>query len=160
MRAFVSIMAAAGLCCLSPTVGHAAGDATAEEVLRKWAVALSEGSVDKMAAFYEDSEDVLAIQSAGRVRGGPAEIRKEYGAAFQEVVFERATLADLSVRQSGDVAWATCELRANTIRNSDNTKLTLRVYTSFVLKFSGRTWKIVLEQSTPIAGIPRVKLRE
>lgn len=102
MRAFVSIMVVAGLCCLFPIDAHAAGNATAKEVLHEWAVALSGGSVDKMVAFYEDSKDVLAIQSTGRVRKGAAEIRKEYEAAFAEVVFEKATLANLTVRQSGD----------------------------------------------------------
>jgi len=159
MKAFVSIIGVAGLCCLVPVASRAADDTTAKAVLYKWAGTLTHGSVDKMVSFYEDSRDVLAIQSTGRVRKGAAEIRKEYEAAFAEVQFEGASLADLVVRRSGDVAWATGELRADTIRRSDSTQWTLRVYTSFVLKFSGETWKIVLEQSTPMAGVPRVKQR-
>ncbi|UCF13900.1 MAG: nuclear transport factor 2 family protein [Phycisphaerales bacterium] len=133
---------------------------TPEGFLREWASGLSEGSADDMTAFYEDSKDTLAIQSTGRMRKGTAEIRKEYESAFEEVVFERATLGDLTVRQNGDVAWATCRFKALTLHKVQNTKWTLEVYTSFVLKRSGKTWKIVLEQSTPIAGVPRVIPKE
>ena len=160
MRERVLTMAVTGLYCAFFIAGQAAGDTTAEDTLHEWAAAFSEASVEKMVGFYEDSKDVLAIQSTGRVRRGAAEIRKEYEAAFDEVIFDKVTLADLRVRQSGDVAWATCELRANTTRKSDTTGWTLRVYTSFVLKLSGDTWKIVLEQSTPIAGVARVKQRK
>ncbi len=133
---------------------------TPEGFLREWASGLSEGSVDDMTAFYEDSKDTLAIQSSGHMRKGTAEIRKEYQSAFEEVVFERVTLGDLTVRQNRDVAWATCRFKALTLHKVKNTKWTLEVYTSFVLKRSGKTWKIVLEQSTPIAGVPRVSPRE
>ena len=160
MRAFALTLVVVGLCCLFPMNGNAEDSTSAKETLHDWALAFRAGSVDEMVAFYEDSDDVLAIQSTGRVRKGTAGIREEYEAAFAEVIFEKATLANLTVRQSGNVAWATCELRANTVRVSDNTKWTLRVYTSFVLKLTGKTWEIVLEQSTPIAGIPRVTLRE
>ena len=134
--------------------------ATPEGFLREWASELSEGSADDMTAFYKDSKDTLAIQLTGRMRKGTAEIRKEYQAAFKEVIFERVTLGDLTVRQIGDVAWTTCRFKALTLHKVQNTKWTLQVYTSFVLKRSGKTWKIVLEQSTPIAGVSRVMPRE
>ena len=161
MKVIVSIMGVllAG-CGLPGSASVERRGTTPEGFLRQWAFALSEGTVDDMTAFYEDSSDTLAIQSTGRVRAGTAEIRKEYESAFEEVVFERVTLGDLTVRQSRDVAWATCRFEALTSRKVDHAKWTLEVYTSFVLKRSGKTWKIVLEQSTPIAGVPRVRPRE
>jgi ketosteroid isomerase-like protein len=131
-----------------------------EESLRAWASVLCKGSLADVVGFYDDSEDTLAIQSTGRVQKGITEIRKEYESAFEEVVFERVTLADLTVRQDGDAAWATCRFTARTSRRADKTKWTVEVYTSFVLKRSGKTWRIVLEQSTPIADVPRVRPRE
>ena len=161
MKVIVSIMGVllAG-CSLLGSASVERRGTTPEGFLREWASALSEGSVDGMTAFYKDSKDTLAIQSTGRVREGTAEIRKEYESAFGEVVFERITLGDLTVRQSRDVAWATCRFKALTLHKVENTKWTLEVYTSFVLKRSGKTWTIVLEQSTPIAGVPRVSPRE
>jgi sugar phosphate isomerase/epimerase/ketosteroid isomerase-like protein len=132
------------------------GGTKAESVLQAWASELGKGNADDMTAFYEESEDTIVIQSTGRVRKGTSEIRKEYLAAFAEVVFERVTLGDLTVRQHGNVAWATCRFKALTSHRVTHTKWTLEVYTSFVLKQSNNTWKIVLEQSTPIAGVPRV----
>ncbi len=128
--------------------------------LREWASGLSAGSVDDTIAFYQDSKATLAIHSTGRMRRGTAEIRKEYQSAFAEVVFERVTLGDLTVRQNRDVAWATCRFKALTLVKANNTKWTLEVYNSFVLQRSGKKWKIVLEQSTPIAGVSRVSPRE
>ncbi|MCP4451296.1 MAG: TIM barrel protein [Planctomycetes bacterium] len=136
------------------------GGTTAENFLQAWASGLGKGSADDMTAFYEDSKDTLAIQSTGRVCKGTAEVRKEYESAFAEVIFERVTLGNLTVRQHGDVAWATCRFKALTSHRVTNAKWTLEVYTSFVLKQSGNTWKIVLEQSTPIAGVPRVSPQE
>jgi len=135
-------------------------ETTPDAFLREWASGLSAGSADDTIAFYEDSKDTLAIQSTGRMRKGTAEIRKEYQSAFAEVVSERVTLGDLRVRQNRDVAWATCRFKALTLLKANDTKWSLEVYTSFVLKRSGKTWKIVLEQSTPIAGVPRVSPRE
>ncbi|NQV36272.1 MAG: TIM barrel protein [Phycisphaeraceae bacterium] len=134
--------------------------ATAESFLQAWASGFGKGSVDDMTAFYEDSKDTFVIQSTGRARKGTADIRKEYQSAFEEVVFERVTLGDLTVRQQGDMAWATCRFKALTSHRVTHTKWTLEVYTSFVLKRFDNTWKIVLEQSTPIAGVPRVSPQE
>ena len=160
MKVLVSIMGVllAGYCLLATASVEQRG-ITPEDFLREWASGLGEGSVDDMTAFYEDSKNTLAIQSTGHMRKGTAEIRKEYQSAFKEVDFERVTLKDLTVRQNRDVAWATCRFKAQTLHKLKNTKWTLEVYTSFVLKRSGKTWKIVLEQSTPIAGVPRVSPR-
>ncbi|MHC4560894.1 MAG: YybH family protein [Planctomycetota bacterium] len=161
MKVIVSIMGVllAGYGLLASTSVEQRGT-TPEGFLREWVSGLSKGSVDDMTAFYEDSKETLAIQSTGRIRKGTAEIRKEYQSAFEEVVFERVTLGDLTVRQNRDIAWATCRFKALTSHKVKNTKWTLEVYTSFVLRRSSKTWKIVLEQSTPIAGVPRVSPRE
>jgi uncharacterized protein (TIGR02246 family) len=145
--------------------GVSAGEATAAsddaaKFLHDYAASLTAHDADKTAAFYEDSDDVVAIQSTGRVCKGMAQVRAEYVAAFEEVVFTSVTLNDLVVRQTGDVAWATCTLKAETVRNADPSKWSLEILTSFVIRRCGDTWKIVLEQSTPKAGVPRVQRRE
>ena len=161
MKAIVSIMGVllAGYGLLASASVEPQG-ITPEGFLEAWASGLGKGSADDMTAFYEDSKDTLAIQSTGRVRKGTVEIRKEYESAFEEVVFERVTLGDLTVRQHGNMAWATCRFKAVTALRVTHTKWTLEVYTSFVLKRVNNTWKIVLEQSTPIAGVPRVSPQE
>jgi ketosteroid isomerase-like protein len=128
-----------------------------KEFLEHWAESLLDGKLDRTVAFYEDSKEVVAIQSSGKVRKGIAEIRKEYQAAFDEVEFEKVSLKSLSVRQNGGVAWATCEFKADTRVKADQRAWLLHVRSSFVLERSGKSWKIVLEHFSPIAGIPRVQ---
>ena len=128
-----------------------------KESLQQWAGSLLDGKLDETVAFYEDSKEVVAIQSTGKVRKGTAQIRKEYQAAFGEVVFEKVSLESLSVRQNGDVAWATCEFKADTRVKADQRAWLLHVRSSFVLERSAESWKIVLEHFSPIAGIPRVQ---
>ena len=131
-----------------------------EKFLEEWAASLKTGDVNKTAGLYEDSNDVVAIQSTGNVRKGIGEIRKEYENAFNEVTFEKVELQNLIIRQQGQIAWASCRLKADTKVRQSNAAWILEIYTSFVLKHSGGQWRIVLEQSTPIAGIPRVRPRQ
>ena len=134
-------------------------DKTVENFLKEWTASLQTGNVDQMAGLYEDSNDVTIIQSTGRIQKGIAEIRKEYEKAFDEVVFEKAELKNITIRNQGDVAWATCRFRADTSTKLENSAWTLEIFTSFVLKHTGGKWSIVLEQSTPIADIPRIRAR-
>ena len=128
-----------------------------KEFIEQWAESLLDGKLDETVGFYEDSKEVVAIQSTGKVRKGITQIRKEYQAAFDEVVFHEVSLELLSVRQSGDVAWATCEFKADTRLKADQTAWVLHVRSSFVLERSAKSWKIVLEHFSPIAGVPRVQ---
>ena len=115
---------------------------------------------DDTLAFYEESEEVVAIQSSGHMWKGISRIRKEVQGRFGQIVIQNVTLGSLLVRQHGDVAWATCELRGNMLLKSDNTEWTWQVRTSFVLRRSGKTWKIVLEHSSPLADVPRLQPRK
>ena len=112
-----------------------------------------------MVSLYEDSNDVIVIQSTGKIRKGIGEIRKEYESAFHEVVFEKAELENLIIRHDGDLAWAACRFRADTKTKQDNSTWILEIYTSFLLKRTNGKLRIILEQSTPIDGIPRVRPR-
>ena len=128
-----------------------------KEFLQQWGGSLLDGKLDETVAFYEDSKEVVAVQSTGQVRKGIGEIRKEYQAAFDEVVFQEVALESLSVRQNGDVAWATCEFVADTLLKADQSEWVLHVRSSFVLQRSEKRWKIVLEHFSPIAGVPRAQ---
>jgi ketosteroid isomerase-like protein len=63
------------------------------------------------------------------------------------------------VRQSGDIAWATCRLKAETVVHADKSPWTLEVRCSFVLKREKDDWKIALEHFSPIEDVPRVQRR-
>lgn len=144
----------------SAAISQNENDTTAQQFLKAWTGALQSGDIDRMMSLYEDSNDVIAIQSTGKICKGIIEIRKEYESAFNEVTFEKAELQNIMTRQNGDTVWTTCRFRADTNIKRDHSVWTLEILTSFVLKHTNNQWKIVLEQSTPIAGVPRVRPRK
>ena len=144
------------LACLS--LSAAADEAqSAKEFLLQWAEAVTAGDLDLVVAMYEDSEDVVAIESKGTVLKGIEQIRAMYEGAFKEVVFEKVTLDPLKVRASGGVAWAFCRLKASSRVNEDGTRWMLEIRGSFVLKRCEDSWEIALEHFATIAGVPRAR---
>lgn len=144
--------------CLA-TAEAGAKETSVEDALRQWAEVLRSSKVAEMVILYEDSEHVVALESSGKVRQGAAAVRKMYQEAFDEVVFKRTTFDALKVRESGDVAWATCRFKADTVVRADQSRWTLQIQGSFVLKREKGAWKIVLEHFSPIGGVPRVQRR-
>jgi ketosteroid isomerase-like protein len=112
-----------------------------------------------MTVFYEDSKEVVAWESSGKVRAGAAGVRQMYQDAFDEVVFDSAILEDLKVRQDRNIAWAHGRFKADTTVRADKSRWVLHVRSSFVLKRQGDTWKIVFEHFSPLADVPRVQPR-
>jgi ketosteroid isomerase-like protein len=141
---------------LANRVLSSAALATPDDALKSWAAALKRGAIEDVLKSYEDSKEVVTIQSSGRVRKGIAEVRKEWELAFNEVAFDDIALNDLVARRNGDVAWATCRFRALTTRKSDQARFKLEIDTSFALTRSADTWRIAFEPSTAIVDVPRV----
>ncbi len=134
--------------------------AAAKETLTRLCDALRSGEVAAVMKCYADSDDLVVIQSYGRIDKGVDRVRKMYKDSFDEVGFERVDLNDMVLKQVGDVAWASCRFIADTQRNVEKDKWRLEIQTSFVLQRKEGAWRIVLEQSTPIEDIPRVRPRD
>jgi uncharacterized protein (TIGR02246 family) len=160
MKKIIFIFVGIAIFSVSSLFAQNEQQAAVKKFLKEWAASLQTGDVNKIASLYDDSNDVIAIQSTGIVRKGIGEIRKEYENAFREVIFEKTELQNLIIRQQGQIAWASYQLKADTMVRQSGEAWILEIYTSFVLKHSGGQWRIVLEQSTPIAGIPRVRPRQ
>ena len=135
------------------------GGLTPQQALRAWADAMESSDLERTVGFYDDSSDTIVFLSWGEKRTGLQEIRKEYEAAFKDVVFDEVTLESLSVHRYGQVSWAASVFKADATRRSDLTQWCLHIRTSFVLRQRGDTWKIVLEHFSPIAGVPRAQRR-
>jgi ketosteroid isomerase-like protein len=142
---------------------HAAGTTTTgptgspESALKAWSDSFLTGSVDSVAACYGPEEDVVLIHSTGASQRGIDAIRKEYEAAFDEVTFEKTAYQPTGLWQEGDVAWATGRFTAGTCRKADRSHWILEIQTSFVLRAVDGAWKIALEHSTPLEGVPRIR---
>ncbi|MFQ5749279.1 MAG: YybH family protein [Planctomycetota bacterium] len=148
------LFAVAGCAVAGRTGSEATGSPKA--TLTAWADSLRLSDVDGMLAFYENSDEVAAFESYGRVRRGTSGIREMYEDAFGAVEFRRAWMDSLRVRQSGNVAWATCNLNSDTVLKADGAPWKLQIHGSFVLKKNGPSWRIVLGHFSSREGIPRV----
>jgi ketosteroid isomerase-like protein len=158
--AAVAVLPALGLSSAADEAAQDDGDKEPKQALERLADGLKRGDIDGTMACYADTDDVVAIQSYGRQAKGAKELRKLYADTFKEVTFERVDLAELSVKRHGDVAWATCRFSADTARKAEQDRWRLEIRTSYVLQRTAGGWKIVLEQSTPLEDVPRVRRRD
>lgn len=145
------------LTALILSANAATADESPTEFLQTWAAAWAESDVDRMMALYDSKKETMAIESLGRVRKGPAEIRNMYQVAFDELIFDSVSLRPITQGRHESVAWATCRYRANMRLKSDNTKLILEVLGTFVMKREHDAWKITLEHFSTIPDVPRVR---
>ena len=99
MKKCIFIFIAIVIFSVSSSFAQDEQQAAVEKFLDEWAASLQTGDVDKIAGLYEDSNDVIAVQSTGIVRKGIGEIRKEYENAFSEVTFEKVELQNITIRQ-------------------------------------------------------------
>jgi ketosteroid isomerase-like protein len=127
MMTWIRTSQAAALLIASVMTCVSASAASPEEILRDWTKAWRTSKVAAMTAFYEDSKDVVAWESSGKIRQGAAGIRQMYEDAFEEVVFDSAVLEELKVRQEGDIAWAHGRFKADTTVRADKSRWVLHV---------------------------------
>lgn len=142
------------------TGAHAEDSRSPRAFLQAWADAWHDSDVDRMMAFYDTSEETTAIESLGHVRKGPAEIRKMYRGAFDELIFDRVTLTSVTQGRNGDTAWATCRYKADIRLEGADEKFVLEVLGSFVMRKANDSWKITLEHFSTIPDVPRVRPAE
>ena len=150
---FLTLVAAFALVAGDETTA----DDSPAKFLETWAATWQTSDVDKMLAFYDTADQTLAIESLGHVRKGPAEIRKMYQGAFDELIFDRVTLKPISQGEQASVAWATCTYRAEIRLKEDGSKYILEARGSFVVRRDRNSWKITLEHFSTIPDVPRVR---
>ncbi|MCA9235357.1 MAG: nuclear transport factor 2 family protein [Planctomycetales bacterium] len=125
--------------------------------MQTWADAWESSDVDKMMTLYAPGKETIAIESMGHLRRGPAEIRKMYQGAFDELIFDRVTLTPIAQSQHDSIAWAAYRYKAEIRLKSDNAKYVIEVQGTFVLKKEDDSWKIAMEHFSTIPDIPRVR---
>jgi len=150
---FSSLLA---ILALGPANWAGADDSLAKS-MEAWAEAFQTSDVDKIMTLYDTAKETTAIESLGHIRRGPAEIRKMYRGAFDELIFDRVTLTPITQGQHGTVAWGSYHYRADMRLKSDNSKYVLEVRGSFVMKKKNGSWKITLEHFSTIPDVPRIR---
>jgi ketosteroid isomerase-like protein len=139
-----------------PCFGQDAGTSP-KEAVQRWAKALTAKEPAELLRFYAESEDLIVILSSGHQFKGYAEVKKVYEKSLREIVFFESEVAEVTAQQLQDMAWVTCRHRARFRVLADDDKFELQVRTTFVLKRQKNEWRIVLEHSSPIADVPRIR---
>jgi ketosteroid isomerase-like protein len=142
---------------LAGLTNSASAQDSPEAFLTTWAEAWQTSDVDKMMTFYDTAKETTAIESLGRIRRGPDEIREMYDGAFEEVIFDQVTITPIAGGQLDAVAWMTCRYKAESRLRADGSKFILEVLGSFVMKNDNGSWKITLEHFSTIPDVPRVR---
>jgi ketosteroid isomerase-like protein len=159
MRTISTALAVAIPCVLfatAPSRGEEQAPSPKDWLLT-WAKALDSGKLTEILPFYADSDDLVVIASSGDQHKGFAAVKKEYDKAFREVVFSDSEVSEVTVKRLDDVVWASYRHRYKLRVLADNTKWQAETRTTVVLKRNKKSWEIVLEHSSPIAGTPRIR---
>jgi ketosteroid isomerase-like protein len=139
-----------------PCFGQDAGPSP-KEAIQAWAKALTSKDPADVLRFYAESEDLIVIFSSGHQIKGYAVVKKLYDDSARRMAFYESEVSDVAAQRLADVAWVACRHRARYRELADGSKSQLEVRTTFVLKRHKDGWRIVLEHSSPIADVPRVK---
>ena len=131
-------------------------DQTPEKLIEQWAAAYNKNDPALLLAFYEQSEDVDVIISAGIRHHGFKAVRNAYTDDFKAVRFHDSKAINLSSRIIDNTALVTFEHQFKSRVVEDNSRWRIHVRPTSVLKRVKGTWKIVLEHSSPIRGTERV----
>ncbi|MEM7234094.1 MAG: nuclear transport factor 2 family protein [Planctomycetota bacterium] len=158
LTAFTSLIASVVLLTsLAPDEKKAPAKSSAETFLLDWGKRFEAGDIEKILACYESSKDLVTVHSVGRVIRGIEDARKYYVAGFRGIRFDSVELKKLQVKENGNTAWASCRFFAETSVVSNGDRYELEIFTTLVLERKKGQWKIVLEHSSTIEGVPRLK---
>lgn len=154
VRGATALLATIGA-CRAPAAAAANEDLAG--FVDAWRAAFVRGDVATMMACYERSADTVLSHSTGVVVRGFDAIAADYEAAFAGVVFTSAEFRADGWRRRGDTAWTNGRSMLTTRERESGRAWLLEIGTSLVLHRSGGVWRIALEHSTPLAGVPRIR---
>ena len=130
---------------------------SAEAYIKDWVATFNKNDPEQLMAFYDNSEQIEVIVSSGvRFRGYKA-VQKAYRGDQKILRHYDSTTKGISTRILGNTAIVTFEHLFKVRFLKDNAHWQLHVRTTSVLRRKEGKWKIVLDHSSPIQGIERMK---
>jgi ketosteroid isomerase-like protein len=120
-----------------------------------WVAAFNENKPEKMASFYENTEDLDMLVSAGLWHRGIGEIKKAYEKDEKSWAYYDSSSRNLRIRDLGDVALASFEHRFKLRSLDEDMKFQVHIRTTMTLRKIDSEWKIVSEHSSAIHGVER-----
>lgn len=130
-------------------------DLSPEQIIEKWAATFDKNDAERLSAFYDRSDELEVVVSAGVRHHGFEALKKAYVDDFEAVHFYDSHIIKPSTRILGDTAIVTFEHKFKVRFKEDQSRWQIHIRTTTVLKRMEGAWKIVLEHSSPIEGIER-----
>ncbi len=130
-------------------------DESPKQFITDWAATFNKNDPKLQSAFYDQSEELEVIISAGVRHHGYKAVQKAYTDDLKSVRFYDSTATKISTRIFGDTALITFEHQFKTRFTEDDSRWQVHVRTTSVLNRNEGKWKIVLEHSSPIRGTER-----
>lgn len=141
--------------CQSSGAPEPGATASVEGAMRSWTEAFLSRDVPGMLSCYESSADTVLFHSTGAVVRGIDAISRDYTAVFGSTEFLAVDYKPIVVRRIGASVWMTGRLWMHTRQAGRD--FVLELGTSFSMRWVDGAWRIVMEQSTPLEGVPRIR---
>jgi len=141
--------------CMASSAAAGKDDGSPKQFISNWASAFEKDDHKPLLDFYDQSEEVEMIVSAGTRIQGYREIQKSMKNDFNGVKFSDSEIEKVTVRKLGDTALIAFEHKFKLEFKENKTRWQAHIQTTSVLNRKGGVWKIVLEHSSPIKGIDR-----
>ena len=150
-----AIVITASLAVASPSFAVEKTETTPQQFIGQWVATFNKNDSELLLPFYDQSDDLEVIISAGVRHHGYEAVRKAFADDFKSVRFYDSKASDTATRILGDTAIVTFTHTFKAHLREDNTRWQIQVRTTSVLHRMQGEWKIVLEHSSPIQGIDR-----
>lgn len=126
-----------------------------QQIIQQWAATFNKNDAELLSAFYDRSDELEVVVSAGVRHRGFDALKKAYVDDMAAVQFYDSAAIEPSTRILGDTAIVSFEHKFKARIKQDNSRWQIHIRTTTVLKRMDGEWKIVLEHSSPIMGIER-----
>lgn len=133
------------------------GEDSPQAFIEKWAATFDKNDPALMSSFYDASDELEVVVSAGVRHHGIKALEKAYADDVNSVHFYDSEAVDISTRVLGDTALVSFEHKFKVRIKADRTLWQVHIRTTTVLHRMNGQWKIVLEHSSPIEGTPRFR---
>jgi len=141
---------------LGPSV-YAEEESLVKERVDAWVETFNENDPEGMADFYEDTEDLDMLVSAGLWHRGIREVKKAYENDKKYWEYYDSNAKKRHIRVLENMALVSFEHRFKLRSLEKDLNLQIHIRTTMTMRKIDSEWKIVSEHSSPINGIDRVR---
>lgn len=150
-----ALTAIVALTFLISTNAHAEDEGEVKSRVEAWVATFNDNDPKAMVDFYENTEDIDMLVSAGLWHHGIDEIANAYKEDKKHWNYYDSNLKNLHVRNLGAFAVVAFEHLFKLRSLHEDLNLQIHIRTTMTLRKIGSDWKIVSEHSSAIHGIER-----